>query len=158
MASMSRASRRAHSPEKRACLCANVAGQLSPFVGRGRFKDRGDSERMIEAVIHRLKIETRRPENRLRLGGKLKSSLRVAQQDVPLQLQDPVKAGNERNAASSRGAPLPIPPRRLCTKPWMLKMTSWPNLYLRTKSSAPADSSHTWSRGSPRAIRSVRRC
>src|SRR6266404_5027573 len=99
MASMSRASRRAHSPEKRACLCANVAGQLSPFVGRGRFKDRGDSERMIEAVIHRLKIETRRPENRLRLGGKLKGSLRVAQQDVPLQLQDPVKAGNERNAA-----------------------------------------------------------
>ena len=54
---------------------------------------------MIEAVIHRLKIETRRPENRLRLGGELKGSLRVAQQDVPLQLQDPVKAGNERNAA-----------------------------------------------------------
>src|ERR1700716_1369006 len=54
---------------------------------------------MIEAVIHRLKIETRRPENRLRLGGKLKGSLRVAQQEVPLQLQDPVKAGNERNAA-----------------------------------------------------------
>src|SRR6202040_3177967 len=30
---------------------------------------------------------------------KLKSSLRVTQQDVPLQLQDPEKAGNERNAA-----------------------------------------------------------
>src|ERR1700692_874799 len=54
---------------------------------------------MIKAVIHRLKIETRRPENRLRLGGKLKGSLRVAQQDVPLQLQGPVKAGTERNAA-----------------------------------------------------------
>src|SRR5882724_12135991 len=64
-----------------------------------RLKDRGDGKRMIEAVIHRLKIETRRPENRLRPGGKLKGSLRVAKQDVPLQLQDPVKAGNERNSA-----------------------------------------------------------
>src|SRR5258705_10121393 len=117
MASMSRPSRRAHSAEtqgvfmrerrraalrpslKRRQVFDEILAKLCPSLGRGRFKDRGDSERMIEAVIHRLKIETRRPENRLRLGGKLKGSLRVAQQDVPLQLQDPVKAGNERNSA-----------------------------------------------------------
>src|ERR1700722_548009 len=84
---------------KRCQVFDEILAKLCPSLGRGRFKDRGDSERMIEAVIHRLKIETRRPENRFCLGGKLKGSLRVAQQDVPLQLQDPEKAGNERNAA-----------------------------------------------------------
>src|SRR5258707_1033517 len=86
-------------PLKRCQVSDEILAKLCPSLGRGRFKDRGDGERMIEAVIHRLKIETRRPENRLRLCGKLEGSLRVAQQELPLQLQDPVKAGNERNAA-----------------------------------------------------------
>src|ERR1700692_4280976 len=84
---------------KRPQVSNEVLAKLCPSLRRGRLKDRGDGKRMIKAVIHRLKIETSRPKNRLRLGGKLKSSLGVAQQDVPLQLQDPVKAGNQGDAA-----------------------------------------------------------
>src|SRR5439155_24333065 len=81
-------------PLKRRQVCNEVLAKLCLSLRRGRLKDCSDGERVIKAVIHRLKIETGRPENRLRLGGKLKGSLRVAQQEVPLQLQDPVKAGN----------------------------------------------------------------
>src|SRR6266702_8558564 len=84
---------------KRLQVCDNILTEPGPSLGRRRGKDRGDGKRMIKAVIHRLKIGTGRPENRFRLGGKLKGSLRVAQQEVPLQMQDPVKAGNEGNAA-----------------------------------------------------------
>src|SRR5689334_8236382 len=75
-----------------------IVAKLRPPLRRGLFKHPGDGEGVIEAVIHRLKIEARRPEYRLRLGGKLERPFRVAQQNVPLQLQDPVKAGNQRNA------------------------------------------------------------
>src|SRR5258707_2655713 len=84
---------------KRPHVCDEIPAELCLSLRRRRWKDRGDGKRMIKAVIHRLQNETSRPENRLRLGGKLKGSLRVAQQDVPLQLQDPMKAGNEGNAA-----------------------------------------------------------
>src|SRR5882724_3083386 len=86
-------------PLKRRQVCNEVLAKLCLSLRRGRLKDCSGGERVIKAEIHRLKIETGRPENRLRLGGKLKGSLRVAQQEVPLQLQDPVKAGNEGNAA-----------------------------------------------------------
>src|ERR1700723_4286739 len=82
---------------KRLQMCNEVLAKLCPSLRRRRWKDRSDGKRMVKAVIHRLKIETGRQENRPRLGGRLKGSLRVAQQEVPLQLQDPMKAGN-RNA------------------------------------------------------------
>src|SRR5882672_520398 len=64
---------------KRTQVCDELLTELCSSLRRRRRKDRGDGERMIKAVIHRLKIETSRPENWLRLGGKLKGSLRVAQ-------------------------------------------------------------------------------
>ena len=64
---------------KRLQVCDDILAKLYSSLRRRRWKDRSDGKRMIKAVIHRLKIETGRPENRLRLGGKLKGSLRVAQ-------------------------------------------------------------------------------
>src|SRR5258707_5301793 len=84
---------------KRPQVSNEVFAKLCPSLRRGRWNDRRDGQRMIEAVVHRLKIKTGRPENRLRPGGELKGSLRIAQQDVPLQLQDPVKTGNQGDAA-----------------------------------------------------------
>src|SRR5258707_2602360 len=84
---------------KRLQVCDKILTEPCPSLRRRRGKDRGAGKGMIKAVIHRLKIGTGRPENRLRLRGKLKGSLRVAHQEVPLQLQNPVKPGNERNAA-----------------------------------------------------------
>src|SRR5258706_11320410 len=121
---------------------------------------------MIEAVIHRLKIETRRPENRLRLGGELKGSLRVAQQDVPLQLQDPVKAGNERNSAPEHprferrlveGRAAPRSAAKALDETLDAQDDQLTEFVFADEIQAPGDSRHPLFGGSTRAIRSVKR-
>jgi hypothetical protein len=96
---------------KRPQVCDKILAESCSSLRRRRGKDRGDGKRVIKAVIHRLKIRTGRPQNRLRLGGKLKGSLRVPQQDVSLQFQDPVKAGDEGDAGPgpSRGLAITSP-------------------------------------------------
>src|ERR1700748_2753483 len=69
---------RGPTPKRPQMLDKILAKFRSPLRRRSR-KDRSDGKRMVKAVIHRLKVETGRPENRPRFGGKLKSFLRVAQ-------------------------------------------------------------------------------
>ena len=129
-------------PRKRREVSDQVFAKLSLSLRWRRAKDRRDGERMIEAVVHRLKIETSGPEHRLRLGGEREGLLRVPHENVPLQLQDPVEAGDEGDAASQHPrfqrslVERRVAARRRSRKLWTKLsgcsgMTSWPDLYLR---------------------------